>query len=1331
MKIALLLFVAVLVAVPCYGQATSAQATILDPTGKPYVNAPVTANFINPSNLVANWNNSPMTATTWSTNADSSGFFTLVLPDLNFIGPATGAYYQFRICQNNPSNGLPSPSGQPVNPCFTYTSPACPIVGCITGSSIDLSAAIQAVSLPLPTGGGVGSITGVLTPSGSGLQGGGSSGTLSLSLGPCTVPNQVEQWSGSAWVCSIPGGGTIPTAAAASPLVSQGVSVSPIYAAGITYATTAQNWSQVLTTPLTAGSPGSVTLVPCPVGADYTSGAGYQVYISDGASSEAVSVTGGATVGANCSINFTPFFSHGAYTIGSASSGIQETINVACGVFPTVNFNSQCNVTIPANGSYVQGSGLWLLNNYDVYGTIFFHSNQSTLSGYGVSLNCHGRAHCLQVGNQVKATQYQNLTVQGFAFQSRDDHSAATGDNNPAYQGCAITQTQIVATSIATITTATNCGYRPGDLVTIQFTDDGVYWGDAIVATASGTSFTFTKHFFPATRAAQTTPGVVNLAYDAILDNAQNTHFADILYDNTNENGRFSNFFDFWDDENALVEHYNNNAQQLLNNANWTGAHIYSGGNPIGPPTNVGQQWASVITLRDSSITANFSSCATVDNSNGLYIENTICQASAPWQVKASTTRGNFQGAYLKNIYSESNPGANPLSPAHSPFPGTGIAGLIAGVTSGAGNFEIAGGSSTLSGGFASGGSGGTPYSYYIVANDTTANTQTSPMRVLDWNSTGVDTVTVRWPRIANGTDVITYDVIRMTTAGGIGSIFPYIGGCPGGATGTCGYVTGGFGVTQSAACGNNLTCSLSDLTSNDCGSIGGPSTCAYTIKQGNYLGQLNFWPGGLVAQQKTVATTVEQTSVVAVGLNGNPAQTVTTCSNYGNTSASGAYTTCIGSLTTANNSVKSQTATIMTDGGFGGGGQTVTKGRLNFNTTSAWTLQPHHIITLVDSQPDLTRSTITYRPPASVNDTWIGTDVAAAGVALSAGKLAFGAPVAISQYIAALGDGVTNNWGERLTANLKEFQPLVQMDLGFNIPGCTSGQVLSNNGTKFACGIPGVPIDARTTTTEVISNADRLQLVTFNNGGATAITGPALAGNFPFAGLNIGSGLGTFTPASGLVNGNATQIFPSNWFFLHYVDNGNTYTKMAVMPTIQAFPDCQNSGQNRINFTASTGSFTCGTSHTTPIVLFLNADSSIASTSLVAFLSFTFQANLVVNASIDCDLLYAQATGAVSDAFGIQDVSLAPTNIAAQGSVQTAAGVYADGNVPTLTTTIATNIVTFTPSAITTVWNAHLHAMVEQPSGVSSNLNIMSSTSNASDALTIKRGSKCVVNFQ
>ena len=117
-----------------------------------------------------------------------------------------------------------------------------------------------------------------------------------------------------------------------------------------------------------------------------------------------------------------------------------------------------------------------------------------------------------------------------------------------------------------------------------------------------------------------------------------------------------------------------------------------------------------------------------------------------------------------------------------------------------------------------------------------------------------------------------------------------------------------------------------------------------------------------------------------------------------------------------------------------------VSKGRLNFSTSPSANLQPHHFITLVDSQPALTRSTWGYRPIANASDTWIGTDVTSGGVGLNQGQLAFGAPIAITNYIAATGDGVHANWLERLTGTLKEFNVPAKFDQSVAISGLANG---------------------------------------------------------------------------------------------------------------------------------------------------------------------------------------------------------------------------------------------------------------------------------------------------
>jgi hypothetical protein len=72
---------------------------------------------------------------------------------------------------------------------------------------------------------GTGTITGVTTASGSGLSGGGTSGTLKLSLTNTCAANQVLEWSGTAWACATPSGsGTITGVTAGTDLTGGGTS---------------------------------------------------------------------------------------------------------------------------------------------------------------------------------------------------------------------------------------------------------------------------------------------------------------------------------------------------------------------------------------------------------------------------------------------------------------------------------------------------------------------------------------------------------------------------------------------------------------------------------------------------------------------------------------------------------------------------------------------------------------------------------------------------------------------------------------------------------------------------------------------------------------------------------------------------------------------------------------------------------------------------------------------------------------------------------------------------------------------------------------------------
>jgi len=146
------------------------------------------------------------------------------------------------------------------------------------------------------------------------------------------------------------------------------------------------------------------------------------------------------------------------------------------------------------------------------------------------------------------------------------------------------------------------------------------------------------------------------------------------------------------------------------------------------------------------------------------------------------------------------------------------------------------------------------------------------------------------------------------------------------------------------------------------------------------------------------------------------------------------------------------------------------------------------------------------------------------------------------------------------------------------------------------------------------------------------------------------------------------------------------------------------------------------------PTVAFVTSDFSTTSVSLATItgLSWTLPANTARNIPFSCKLYYSQATAAVADAFGFQVATVAPTNAQVGGAVETALGTTAYGDA-TFTTTTAANVVAFTPGSIATIFNAYIDGFIEAPSNASiATVNLMALTGNASDALTVKRGSFC-----
>jgi hypothetical protein len=71
---------------------------------------------------------------------------------------------------------------------------------------------------------GTGTITGITTAGGSGLTGGGTGGSLTLSLLKTCATNQILKWSGTSWACASAGTGTVTGIAAGTDLTGGGSS---------------------------------------------------------------------------------------------------------------------------------------------------------------------------------------------------------------------------------------------------------------------------------------------------------------------------------------------------------------------------------------------------------------------------------------------------------------------------------------------------------------------------------------------------------------------------------------------------------------------------------------------------------------------------------------------------------------------------------------------------------------------------------------------------------------------------------------------------------------------------------------------------------------------------------------------------------------------------------------------------------------------------------------------------------------------------------------------------------------------------------------------------
>ncbi len=172
--------------IPLFSTATNIQNSILTQTGTTTIN-------------VAGKLNHPAAGVATATAGKNSRPDAFVASAFN-SGTAAAVAQTFLLQAEPATNNTATPSGT-LNLLFG-SGTALP-----TETGLKIGSNGQFTFAPGQTFPGTGTLTGVTTAAGSGLAGGGTTGSLALSLTKSCTNGQVLQWNGTAWACATVGGG--------------------------------------------------------------------------------------------------------------------------------------------------------------------------------------------------------------------------------------------------------------------------------------------------------------------------------------------------------------------------------------------------------------------------------------------------------------------------------------------------------------------------------------------------------------------------------------------------------------------------------------------------------------------------------------------------------------------------------------------------------------------------------------------------------------------------------------------------------------------------------------------------------------------------------------------------------------------------------------------------------------------------------------------------------------------------------------------------------------------------------------------------------------------
>jgi len=370
-----------------------ATASVSQATLKLYVNAVTTAGSFNVDYVNSAWaentidaSNAPPLGTTIASQVS------LTTADKNqYVLINVTAAVQAWLSGNETNNGIALVANGTFNATF---------------DSKENTTTSHPAELDIAYAGGDGTITGVTTASGSGLTGGGTSGTLDLSLTKACGVNQVLQWNGTAWACATAGTGTITGVTAGTDLTGGGTS------GNVTLKVDTTKVPQLAAANTFTGNQtvnGNLSATGTVSGGSYQIGSNLFAFGSYANSNAFLGFAGNTTT--TGSLNT----ASGAYALGSNTTG---SANTASGLFALYSNST---------GSFNTASGAYTLEN----------NNGSLNTAFGdqaLSYNTTGNNNTATGANalQQNALGSNNVGVGYEALYSNSGDSAGDGWYNTA-----------------------------------------------------------------------------------------------------------------------------------------------------------------------------------------------------------------------------------------------------------------------------------------------------------------------------------------------------------------------------------------------------------------------------------------------------------------------------------------------------------------------------------------------------------------------------------------------------------------------------------------------------------------------------------------------------------------------------------------------------------------------------------------------------------------------------------------------------------------------------------------------------------------------------------